>query len=728
MSDDQLTEWTWPLDLDTYDRYPGLYPQEAAWLACFVSRQKRSAWKREASIHVPRLVEPVGTAMAGLSPHPVTQHKVIRLLLNEMHHRQNSFWAWQSDDWWSIFATSRLSPYRTLQATVAVAYLFQSFNHCHQIVAFHAVGLAKAVFGERVFEQTLASISHALQEQGYGEFCATGSYLPLVLAFALLGCRSPRLEDLTEAFVKELYQETISKNHQSAVSRLSYALFTLGILDNPLVTACSNAPVVSTLAQDVSAEWESWCRRWRETSTLKPETRKTIYRHLMQVGRWLQAHHPHVTSPALWTREIAAEFIAEVEQMQTGAWVGRKGSGHTDKPLSAHTRDHLLGTLRRFFKDCQHWEWIPLQFNPAQAFATPASIRRHIKPDPRILPEDIWAKLLWAGLNLQREDLPVGRKRDGIGQSYPLEMIRAVAITWLFGGSRVNEICRLRRGCIRWQGSNGGVGQDVCLLEVPVNKTGPSFWRPVDPLVGQFIAEWEAVRPSAGLMVDAKTGERVEFLFVHRNMPLGHGYINETLIPLLCAKAGIPLADTRGAITSHRARATIASQLYNARNGMTLPELQQWLGHRFPESTRSYVAVTAAQQARAFRDADTLGRTLRRVDVLIDQDVIRQGEASQGVPWRYFDLGHGYCYYDLFDTCPHRLACARCTFYIPKPSSQASLVEAKANLQRMAQLIPLTEEERAAVEDGIEHFERLCARLATIPTPDKQLAGGTGKP
>lgn len=48
------------------------------------------------------------------------------------------------------------------------------------------------------------------------------------------------------------------------------------------------------------------------------------------------------------------------------------------------------------------------------------------------------------------------------------------------------------------------------------------------------------------------------------------------------------------------------------------------------------------------------------------------------------------------------MACARCDFYIPKPSSDAQLLEATDGLQRMLVEIPLTEDERAAVE-GDEH-------------------------
>ena len=63
------------------------------------------------------------------------------------------------------------------------------------------------------------------------------------------------------------------------------------------------------------------------------------------------------------------------------------------------------------------------------------------------------------------------------------------------------------------------------------------------------------------------------------------------------------------------------------------------------------------------------------------------------------------------------MACAKCSFYIPKESSRAQLLEAKANLQRMKQEIPLQEEERAAVEDGLTAIEKLYDRLVDVPTP-----------
>jgi len=111
---------------------------------------------------------------------------------------------------------------------------------------------------------------------------------------------------------------------------------------------------------------------------------------------------------------------------------------------------------------------------------------------------------------------------------------------------------------------------------------------------------------------------------------------------------------------------------------------------------------------------------VRMIEVLIDREVVAQGAAASGPPWQYFDLGHGYCTYSFFEQCPHRMACARCDFYAPKGSTTSQLLEAKDNLQRMLTAMPLTEEERGAVEEGADAVERLLARLADVPTPPGQ--------
>ncbi len=103
---------------------------------------------------------------------------------------------------------------------------------------------------------------------------------------------------------------------------------------------------------------------------------------------------------------------------------------------------------------------------------------------------------------------------------------------------------------------------------------------------------------------------------------------------------------------------------------MTLFELQAWLGHRSPQSTQHYTQITPTRLAQAYADAGYFGRNVRTVEVLIDREAVQNAAAASGTPWQYFDLGHGYCTYNFFEQCPHRMACARCDFYVPKTSTR----------------------------------------------------------
>jgi Phage integrase family len=377
---------------------------------------------------------------------------------------------------------------------------------------------------------------------------------------------------------------------------------------------------------------------------------------------------------------------------------------------------------RTFFRDCQEWEWIPRRFDPAGALAVPRSISALIGTNPRVIADEVWAKLLCAGLNLQPADLP-GNSAD---HYYPMPLIRAVTLTWLFSGLRSDELSRLRVGCVRWRHDGTPISGDardvlatdaVCLLDVPVHKTGAAFTKPVDPLLGQAIEAWQAARPRQPATIDRKTGERVDLLFAVRAQPVARTYINQTIIPALCAKAGVPAADVRGKITSHRARSTIASQLYNAKEPMTLFELQAWLGHRTPNTTQHYAKITPNTLSKAYRDAGYFARNVRTIEVLLDRDAVASGAAASGQPWQHYDLGHGWCSYTFFEQCQHRMACARCDFYAPKDSTRAQLLEANASLQRMLAEIPLTDDEQAAVDDDRAALAQLLDRLADTPTP-----------
>jgi hypothetical protein len=131
---------------------------------------------------------------------------------------------------------------------------------------------------------------------------------------------------------------------------------------------------------------------------------------------------------------------------------------------------------------------------------------------------------------------------------------------------------------------------------------------------------------------------------------------------MLCRKAGVSQSDVRGRITSHRARATIASQLYNAKEPMTLFELQAWLGHRSPETTQHYAQITPNTLTKAYTDAGYFARNVRTIEVLIDREAVLSGAAAAGEPWQHYDIGHGYCSYTFFD--PSLTVSSEILFYV----------------------------------------------------------------
>jgi hypothetical protein len=134
-------------------------------------------------------------------------------------------------------------------------------------------------------------------------------------------------------------------------------------------------------------------------------------------------------------------------------------------------------------------------------------------------------------------------------------------------------------------------------------------------------------------------------------------------------------------------------------------------GHRSPNSTLQYLKSSPTRLAKLFARAEYFERNLRSIDVLVPR-----GQTAHAEPWRY-DLGHGYCRYEFFAKCPHRLACARCDYYEPKDSEEVLILEAEGNLVRLRQDLLLTDEEREAIDGDVLTFEKLRAKRWDIATP-----------
>ena len=726
------------IDVESYDRTHALSPDELHHMQILVTRFQEGGkgWHKAARPALKRLLHPLEAVLDHLGAVNTIKRKytirttVICLLIRAMVRYEQSFWSFSTDIWFELLGTDYYAYVRVhgvtanaRQQIIAVAYLFCGFQElgCLGRLAFPA--LARKVFGTEAFDAVIDEMTTDLTTWGYSR---NGNIMGLrcALAEAMLATRSLRLSDLQASTLERLYGEADAKITRRGLTILSYVMVRRGLLQKPLGRdgQIERQESIShrRALKGVPVVWRKWCERWFATTTLQPSSRMGVIYRLFNAGRWL-AQTGYGPEPSDWNREVAAAYVAAIDRATVGQWSTSavSSASQTGQPLKPASKAALLTAVRQFFRDCQEWGWIPVRFNPYKALATPHAVRCLIGPDPRIIQDAVWAKLVWAGLNLSDQDLSRPGDPDtlGDGHFYPATLVRALATMWLFSGLRRSEIVRLRVGCIRWETSpNSSSERPVCFLHVPVNKTGTAFSKPVDGVVGRSVELWEQMRPPQPSSLDLKTGEQVHRLFSHRGRGISNHYINDVVIPLLCKKAAVPLNDARGRITSHRARATIASQLYNAKEPLSLFELQEWLGHSSPESTRHYTKITPTKLAKSYQDAGYFARNLRAVEVLIDQDVVRRG-SPPNEPWKLYDLGHGYCSYDFFDQCPHRMACARCDFYIPKESSKAQSLEAKSNLLRLRQEIPLNEDELRAVEDGIAGHEKLVAKLVSCPTP-----------
>jgi integrase len=732
--------WLQSLYIAQYDRSPELSEAERIELDRVFELPNRQIQTRSRSI-LHRLLQPLEDTLRRLCASQ--RQKVLsdaydakRIMLLEMHRRQKTFWDWSIEQWcecvgptWKAFSQryGRRGRGGNGGRVLLPTFVYLLCPHlpidplfqCIEIVPF-----AQKILGKEAIDVAVLQLLTVLHGWGYRQ--KDIGPLKTCISYLLLQNRSLSLDDLTLELLETVAQQSTVYSVQRTLFQVSRALFALRIIERPLPLPNAR-PESSGSDGCLSNDWLAWCERWRKQSP--QQKKRATYYQLLKVGRWLKVHHPEVTHPAQWTYELAAEFVGAVNEMKVGEWIDNENACisayRVGNPLSPRAKNSLLFALQTLLRDCQEWNWIPVQLNPHRALQAPRSLRNLLGPNPRVIEKELWAKILWAAMNLQAEDLPVARKQN-MTPTYPLEMVRAIAIVWCFAALRCDEIMRLRVGCIRWQYEDVMVPETgeilpkdaVCFLDIPVNKTMTAYTKAVHPLVGKWIKAWQQARPREQLRaVDKKTSELVQFLFSYRGKRISSSYINRVLIPMLCRKAGVPEQDGRGRITSHRARATIASMLYNAREPLSLYELKEYLGHKHLSSTQSYVLVDPTKLASRVAKTGYLEQNMATVEVLLDQDAVMSGAAARGEVWKYYDLGHGYCTNTFWAECKHRMACARCPFYRPKTSTMGQLVEGKANLIRMLEFVRLTEEEKLLVTEGIDLHQALIEKLADVPTP-----------
>lgn len=744
--------WAWPLDLGTYDLAPELNWGEIEALRWGGPVKLRKSQSGQGNLVVQpsalrRFAEPFYDAVqlsetnrfaASASPGKdgsLGYGEMWRALVDRMRRTGRSYREWADEEWAEFFAhpDGISTPNRCHFA--AAAYLLGSMRYMVWYRGcFHR--LATRVFGHERVAATCAEVERACEEVGIAT--PLGSHARFAVGYLMLISASPDLAAAdAQALDATMHDPRATRTLKTGLYKVTTALHKLGIVpDRPNAkgkkVGAANFERHEAARRHANPEWHAWCRRWHGVSPERGRMHK--YHRLTRVGLWLAEQHPEVKEPQDWDWDICRSFVEMVSDMRISQYVIRplkQNEKRRGEPAKAWTKVKMLSAVRSFFWDLQRMGWIEARFNPARALeATKALRTSSLPPEPRDIDEKVWLKLVWAALNLEEDDLPARKRRSaGSYGVYPFEMIKAMAVVWTHAGLRKNEIRRLRLGCVRPQtepivSESGGeqvAPGTICYLSVPFSKQSPAYVKPVSAAVEKAISAWLAVRPPQPVHTDRTTNERVDFLFSNRGHPVSDSYLGRKVIPLLCQKAGVAAEDSKYRITPHRARSSAVTMLANSRHNMSDFDLMRWCGHTSPSALGYYLRRREHKLAEAFAKAD---ETSHMIEVLVDQDAVLDGSAAAGEPWKYYDLGDSYCTYLFWSQCQHRLACSRCSFNVPKGSAEAGVIEAKVNLARFLESVPLSDEERAAVEGDAEVLERLLTRMKGTSAPDGREFGG----
>ncbi len=681
---------------------------------------------------------------------------VHRFMQRQVLRRRKIYLEWSTQDWKEILCPTpaqfnvrhaRLNMNSLRVIIMDAAYLLGEVSDLRDVkMGLHGVESAQTYFGAELVREQWNRMLSVLEGRGYGE--SRGSSLRILqhLCMLFLLNRSPYLEDITEELLVEV--GTGSRAKQWSQRKITNGLYDLGLLV-PWEEEKLKLPT-QFAREGMAPEWFAWCMAWYERAVdFTLLVRQGYVHRILAVGRWLQQRFPDIRTPEQWTEDLALCFRSDLCSWTSGQYGSERGrhtltiKGMLGQPMRSYGITHYLTSMRRYLTDLTKRPYavngeparrISLDFVPREVLTTPAPIRKALDAaSPRDIDVQVWAKLAIAAATLSAQDLPRTTR-------YPLSFYRALALVWVTSARRPNEIARLRLDCLREEWAPDMLDEDgqpveqvtlssrssqslpdeaenrsvkLFYLHIPAGKNRGPFWIWIPDYVAAAINAWKRERPKyQRKLFDPKEREEVDYLFCYQDLRVGSGFINDSLIPTLCARAGVDREDATGKITGHRGRSTRLTLL--RRRGVSLDDLAEYAGHTNTRTIRRYARQHPLQLHRIIRDADDVSRII--------EGVVDVQAAAQGIPALRWFIGYDadgepmYCGNQLYITCPHRLDCERCGMFIG--GEKARLLHEGEQTLPVTSKVPMTPIEQCVV-NGDQEGEAACrAALQHIPAPE----------
>ena len=370
---------------------------------------------------------------------------------------------------------------------------------------------------------------------------------------------------------------------------------------------------------------EATLQRYLATKRLscRPATVSRIDRSLRQFIAWLDDAYPGVSS----FMEVARDHV-----LAYGVALNSMVAQRTGQPLATLTKRGHLAALMLFFQDIADWSWAD---GPGRPLLGRSDVPKLPKRVPRYIPTDELARLMVAIRAL----------------ACPYQRAALLVARW--SGARRGEICRLDLDCLD-QYPDG-----TPRLRIPAGKTLTERLIPLNEEAAAAIRVLQANRTERGLR-DEVTGVPRQALFMRYGKLISDGYLFDAALHHACTAAGLVTVYGHPAVTAHRFRHTVGTQL--AEHGARLHTIMRVLGHTDPGMSLVYAQISDPEVLRDYQAV--LGPGAVIAGPLAEE--LRRGALPQAdVDWlksNFFktelELGHclrlpqeGPCECDLYLTC-----------------------------------------------------------------------------
>ncbi len=515
--------------------------------------------------------------------------------------------------------------------------------------------------GLRVNRATLESWVRRLVELGYAEASAR-AHITWAVTRILLRRGDPNLDAISVSDVFELAgairrfgarqdfavlraaqrpgvqlsagaAEGYIKNHLNKVHATHVLLYNIGqVTERPTTGTTSQArswsdqflpePCPVPIRQAV----ERYLRLRLDANLDRPQTVRLTRESLRRFINWLCDQHPQIDNLSKVDRSIAEGYLK---------WLPTYLSKNTDKPLAVTTVKREINAVAAFCRDTAVWGWADV---PGKPLFTVRDAPRRKEPVPRYLPAHELDAVATAITQLQD----------------PHQKAALLLVRW--SGARRDEIRRLTIDCLDTY-SDGHPR-----LRIPVGKGHSEPIIPLHPEAAEALGYVVDLARSQKAIArrDQSVGQDVHHVFVRRGKILSATTLFDKPLRDICFRLGLVTADNLPAVSAHRFRHTVGTQL--AEGGARIQTIMAVLGHRSANMAMVYARISDPEVRRQYEKAIASGQRIAgpAADAILNGTL--DGEAVHWLQTNFLktqlELGHclrlpaeGPCECDLALNC-----------------------------------------------------------------------------